>query len=76
MDSTVSIAPSNKDGTDVMAIFYSAPEEASIQTIVYNDVKCVSVWLALSKLTLSVSKTKCMFFRTPTMSRSPNLALR
>ena len=61
---------------DDTVIFYRSNDVMEIQSALASDFDSVAGWLCANKLTLNVSKTKCMLFGTPTcLGRSPPLEL-
>lgn len=55
---------------DDTAIFYQSADIRDIERALTNDMGSVAKWLRSNKLTLNVSKTKCMLFGTPGMLKS------
>ena len=54
-----------KQGTLLMTlILYNSKKAKTIETIVNTELKCVSTWLRLNKLSLNRDKTEFIFFRS------------
>ena len=61
---------------DDTSIIYASKITKTIETNLNYDLKCVSEWLRLNRLSLNVSKTKLLFFRSKNKLIPHNISIK
>ena len=61
---------------DDTSIIYASKTTKTIETNLNYDLKCVSEWLRSNRLSLNVSKTKLLFFRSKNKSIPHNVSIK